>query len=222
MLLKNAPHQQYKLLDGTLVPGVTTILGTLDKPALAKWRWQCGVDGVPWPIPWESTAGVGTIAHYKIQCWLMGTKEEYDSKWDKAHIEMAEVPFKTFRDYYTSRGGHVILSEYSSVHQTQRYGGTLDLVTGTRTGPELWDIKTSKAIYEENYLQLAGYRMLLDSNSDWFRRGLGKVKPRVVLVTKDGRLEAPDVSKEYMTKAKVAWIATVNMYHRLQAFRKAA
>lgn len=216
MLLKNAPHQQYRLYDGTLVPGVTTILAELNKPALAKWFWQCGKEGVIWPIPKEATAGVGTIAHYKIHCFLTGAKEEYDTKWDEAHIAMASVPFQTFVEYYESRGGKLILSEKSLVHQKMRYGGTPDLLLGTTEGVELWDIKTSKAIYDENYIQLAGYKMLMPMK--WRNY---KIKPRVILVTKDGRLEAPDVSKQYMAKAKKMWISLVKMYHNLQEFRRA-
>lgn len=218
ILLKHSPRREYRLRDGTLVPGVTTVIGELRKPALDKWHWQCGKDGVPWPIPTDGTAGVGTIAHYKIHCWLGGETPAYDGKWDKAHIEAADIPFKTFCDYYRSRDGVAILSEYSSVHEKQRYGGTLDLLVSVRDGVEIWDVKTSKAIYDEYWIQLAGYKALLDQNSK-FRHV--RIKPRVVLVTKDGRLDAPDISPESFAKAAETWKHLIKLYHKLNEFRRA-
>jgi PD-(D/E)XK nuclease superfamily len=221
MLMKNASRREYRLKDGTLVPGVTTVLGVLDKPALSKWFWQCGKDDIQWPIPSDGTAGVGTIAHYKIHCWLTGSQPEYDPKWTPEHIEMAEKPFDQFKKHYVTQcGRHApIFTEYSMVHETLRYGGTPDLLVQTDKGVELWDIKTSKAIYEEYYLQLAGYKMLIDQDPKWRQM---KIRPRVVLVTKDGRLEAPDVSVAYMAKARAAWSRLIKFYHEYHAFRKAA
>lgn len=233
MLIKNSPHTKYRLQDGTLVPGVTTVLDILDKPALGKWRWDGGYErGVEDTVShtkstyneWksvvrDSTAGVGTIAHYKIHCFLSDEKEEYDKAYEAEHIKMAEIPFQKFGDYYLSRGGVAILSEYSMVHETHGYGGTMDLLVQTREGIELWDIKTSKAIYEENYIQLAAYKMLLDQDSKYRHM---KIKPRVVLATKDGQLSAPSVSHAYMRKARYAWSYLIKTYHKLQEFRKAA
>jgi hypothetical protein len=233
MLMKNASRREYRLKDGTMVPGVTTVLGVLDKPALAKWRaeygWQCHKDGLPsmpWPIPTDGTAGVGTIAHYKINCWLTGSQPEYDPKWLAEHIKMADVPVKRFWQYYNQRCGGdpglsapPIFTEYSMVHENLRYGGTPDLLLETDEGVELWDIKTSKAIYEEYYLQLAGYKMLLDQDPKWRQM---KIRPRVVLVTKAGKLEAPDVSVAYMAKARAVWSRLIKFYHEYNSFRKAA
>lgn len=219
MLLKNRPRNEYRLKDGSLVPGVTTVLGALEKPALMKWAWESGKNGIPWPIPSDGTAGVGTITHYKIHQYLLGETESYDDKWDREHILAADTPYNMFVNYYRNRNARLILSEYGMVHEKSRYGGTLDLLVSTDTGIELWDIKTSKAIYDEYWIQLAGYDMLLRQHSK-FRRC--KITPRVVLVTKDGRLDAPDISKDYFDKARNTWVKLIKMYHELNAFRKAA
>ena len=39
-------HTQYKLVDGTKVPSVTTVLGILNKPALVKWANNLGLQGI--------------------------------------------------------------------------------------------------------------------------------------------------------------------------------
>ena len=218
MLVKNAKRREYRLKDGTLVPGVTTVLGVLDKPALGKWRWQCGKDGIEWPIPSDATAGVGTICHYKIQCYLSKETEEYDPNWKEEHIKAAQLPFETWLEYFNKRKAKAIRSEYSLTSEEHRYGGTLDLVCDTDKGLELWDMKTSKAIYDENFLQLAAYRMLLPINNrpsfSW------NIRSRVVLITKDGRLEAPDVSSHYMDKAAETWTWLIGLYHKLEPWRR--
>jgi hypothetical protein len=232
MLLKNPPRREYRLKDGTSAPGVTTVIGVMGKPELNKWYWEggyeCGRDEAAITFAeWrqrnmDGTAGVGTITHYKIHNWLLGFSDEhesYDEKWSSEHIVAAKIPFRVFKDYYLDRGASPILSEYSSVHQRQRYGGTLDLLVSTRDGIELWDIKTSKAIYDEYWIQLAGYKALLDQHSN-FRHM--KITPRVVLVTKDGRLDAPDISAASFNKARDTWASLIKMYHNLQEFRRAA
>ena len=45
---KTAAHIRYKTTDGTIVPGVTTILGILNKPALVRWANQLGLRGIDW------------------------------------------------------------------------------------------------------------------------------------------------------------------------------
>jgi PD-(D/E)XK nuclease superfamily protein len=218
LLEKNKPHQEYKLADGTLVPGVTTILGVLDKPGLAKWRWQCGKDGIPWPIPKDATAGVGTISHYKIACWLKDEVPEFGPGWKEEHIKMANAPLTSFIEYYHKRKAQLLHSEIPLVSEVYRYGGTTDLLVDTDTGLELWDVKTSKRLYEENYVQLSGYKILVRENLRTYHKT--PIRCRAVLCAKDGKLDAPSVCRDYMEKATQAWLALVPLYHRLTRFRK--
>ena len=44
--MKSKAHQRYKLADGTQVPGVTTITGQLNKPALIIWANRLGLQGI--------------------------------------------------------------------------------------------------------------------------------------------------------------------------------
>ncbi len=41
-------HTRYKLKNGLLVPGVTTVTGVLDKPALIIWANRLGLQGIDW------------------------------------------------------------------------------------------------------------------------------------------------------------------------------
>ena len=40
------PHTVYRTADGQRVPGVTTVLGILNKPALIKWANNLGLQGI--------------------------------------------------------------------------------------------------------------------------------------------------------------------------------
>src|SRR3990167_1945992 len=81
-------HTRYVLPDGTQVPGVTTVLGVLNKPALIKWANNLGLVGVDSSKYVDALAEVGTIAHYLILCHLRNEKpvlEDYaPSQVDKA------------------------------------------------------------------------------------------------------------------------------------------
>src|SRR5687768_11080950 len=54
-------HTQYLTADGTLVPGVTTITGQMDKPALAFAANRLGLQGIDSGVHWKGLAAIGTL-----------------------------------------------------------------------------------------------------------------------------------------------------------------
>ena len=65
-------HTIYKLANGKRVPGVTTVLGVINKPALVKWANNLGLQGIDSTTYVDETAKVGTLAHEMIQEYLGG------------------------------------------------------------------------------------------------------------------------------------------------------
>ena len=63
---KARAHTIYKLEDGTKVPGVTTVLGILNKPALVKWANNLGLQGIDSNKYRDEMADIGTLAHQMI------------------------------------------------------------------------------------------------------------------------------------------------------------
>ena len=95
---RSRAHTTYKLQDGTTVPGVTTILGILNKPALIKWANNLGLQGIDSTKYVDEKAAIGTLAHKMIADYLRG--EETDtSEYSKVQIDQAENAVLAFFEW---------------------------------------------------------------------------------------------------------------------------
>lgn len=158
---KTRAHQRYKLADGTPVPGVTTVLGILAKPALLHWAWECGMAGEDYRKTRDAAADVGTIAHWLIECHLRGVEPD-TSGFSPADLDKAENAAIKFIAWWDAGRYELVAAEQQLVSERHRYGGTLDIVARRGGETVLVDIKTSKAIYPEYWRQVAAYGRLLD------------------------------------------------------------
>lgn len=166
-------------LDGVPVPGVTTILGVLDKPALPRWSAEMvatyvadnpdGIDtlrgigrdamirtlkGIPWDFT-KRAATRGTILHAHAETILNG---------DETDVEPDHVPvIEGALDFLDEWQIDPILTEFSCASREHRWAGTGDLIAYYRrpdTGHEgvgVFDWKSGKKIYPEFAWQLAAY-----------------------------------------------------------------
>lgn len=156
-------HQRYKTKDGKIVPGVTTVLGILNKPALVKWANGLGLQGIDVTKYVDKMAEIGTLAHYMIECEFKSEKPELE-EYSPVVVDKAENSLISFYDWVTKNNVRVIASELELVSEKLKYGGKIDLygiVNGKKT---LVDFKTSGGIYPEMIIQLAAYRNLLEEN----------------------------------------------------------
>jgi hypothetical protein len=152
-----AAHQSYKLADGTPVPGVTTVLGVINKPALLGWAWEEGRAGRDYRKSRDKAADVGTLAHWMIECHLKGLTPVVDT-FSAEDISKAENAVIKFMSWWDSQGLMLVASECQLVSEDMHCGGTLDIVARRRDGAlALVDIKTSKGIYDEMIYQVAAY-----------------------------------------------------------------
>ena len=74
--IRDSGHQVYKTADGTRVPGVTTICGVMDKPALVKWANNLGLQGTDSTKYVDALAASGTLAHYWAEEVLIGREPD--------------------------------------------------------------------------------------------------------------------------------------------------
>jgi hypothetical protein len=163
-------HQRYYTSDGQLVPGVTTIINQLDKPALLAWAYNCGVQGIDFRKYRDKSADVGTCGHYLIECHLKGENPDLDI-YSKDTINLAENAYIKFLEWEKEVGGiKLIHSERGLVSEKHRYGGTLDIIAVIQGQIELIDIKTGSGIYDTMAMQLAAYRQLGAENGIEFER----------------------------------------------------
>lgn len=164
-LERTRAHQQYKLADGTIVPGATGVLGVMDKSGpLMHWAWNLGMEGKDYRKTRDKAADIGTIAHFMVECHLTGFEPDL-SEFSKDDIDKAENALIKFLYFWDSEELELVCSEHQIISSVKKYGGTLDLVARSKRFDGrliLIDFKTSKSFYDSHFYQAAGYRALWD------------------------------------------------------------
>ncbi len=170
-------HRYY--LDGKSIPGVTTIIGVLDKPAIPKWAAGAVAeyvadhpDGVETlrgmgrgpmvqalkGIPWQKRDDAGTrgnVLHDYAEQILNGNEVEVDEE----HVPVIEHAIAFMEDWHIEP----LLVEAACASREHWWAGTLDLIAKYRrpdTGHEgvaIFDWKSGKALYPEYAWQLNAY-----------------------------------------------------------------
>lgn len=153
-------HTVYRLKDGTRVPGVTTILNELAKPALIHWAWGLGIKGIDYRVHRDDLANIGTLAHSMILCHLKGTFCE-TNEYSARQIDKAENCFLKYLEWESKHEIKPILVEKPLISELWKYGGQPDFYGKIDGIPTVMDFKTGKRIYDETLYQLAGYRGLI-------------------------------------------------------------
>ena len=153
-------HIRYKTADGKVVPGATTITGLLNKPYLIRWANQLGLEGIDSATYTDEAAKTGTLAHAMIQAHLQNMEIDRD-QFSKIQIDLAENSMLSFLEWKKQHVLEDLYCEMPLVSETMKYGGTIDCYCKMDGKPVLLDFKTGKAIYEEYFVQLSAYAMLL-------------------------------------------------------------
>jgi hypothetical protein len=149
------PTQQYKMKDGTKVPGVTTVIGgqlAWGKNALMYWSWEQGKAGLDFRQTKDDAADLGTRVHALIELEMKGVRPEIPKE-----AEASLLAFYEWRDAFKLQATG---SEVSLVSEKYRFGGTIDypaIISGRRV---ILDLKTSKGVYPDHRIQLAAYGQL--------------------------------------------------------------
>ncbi len=193
----------YKLKDGSIVPGVTSICNMLDKPQLLDWTHeiaykstvelikksykQYGKLVIPkyqdiqkWQQQRDSAGDIGTLVHKLCIDLLSGKEVVIPNDFIVAKC------FKKFLKWWgrETKGCELeVITETPLVSEVYKFGGTPDIFIVNKR--KLIDIKTSGGIYESMWIQLAGYDILL---REYARIYLGYIKPKeyqIVWIPKD-------------------------------------
>lgn len=155
-------HIQYRV-DGVRVPGVTTALNELNKPALKFWANKLGLRGIDVRSFVDDKADIGTLAHEMVFAHLKGQEVSTDY-YTKAQIDLAENSFLKYLDWEKGKEMKPILLEEPLVSRLYKYGGMIDNYCNLDGALTLVDYKTSKGIYDDMFYQLAAYQQLLQEN----------------------------------------------------------
>lgn len=153
-------HTVYHNQSGKRVPSVTTYLHVLNKPALLKWAWECGLEGIDYTKVRDNAADIGTLAHYLVLCHLASEAPDV-TEYSPADLEKAETCLLKFWEWERSRKIEPIMLEEPLVSEEFQYGGTIDFYGRVDGIPTLLDFKTGKGVYDEMLYQVAAYARLL-------------------------------------------------------------
>ena len=156
-------HQRYFNAAGKRLPGVTTITGVLDKPALKAWANRIGLEGIDMKSYVDKRAEMGTCAHDMIEAHLNGS--EFDkTEWAPVVIDQAENSFLSFLNGVGKDKYEVIATEQQMISERMQIGGTCDIIWIFNGVLTLTDLKTGKGIYPEMFCQAVAYAEIAKEN----------------------------------------------------------
>ncbi|SRR6266851_207805 len=173
------PTSIYKLKSGKRVPGCTTILNRFkDAEGLIGWSYNTGYDHGEKGIPpnrfaqVEEAGGIGTYTHALFEWHLNGeTGPEPDPAsiipapyLNIENIERGRNGYREALNWQSQTGLFIISLETPMVSERYTYGGTPDGATERNNKIGLSDWKTSRRLYADYLLQLAGYWILWEEN----------------------------------------------------------
>lgn len=160
MTTKTKAHTVYRLQNGEIAPGVTTVLGILEKIGLHYWIAEVTRNGEDWVKIRDAAGNVGTLVHSMILADLKG--ETFDTcDYSKNQIDKAETCLIKYYDWRQKYNIEIIFCEQPLVSEEFKYGGTPDLAAKIDNIPTIIDFKSGKGIYDEYWCQLAAYTQLL-------------------------------------------------------------
>ena len=163
-MAKTAAHIIYRNLAGRPVPGATTALAVLNKPALVSWANRLGLQGIDSSKYVDDKAVIGTLAHYMIISYLQRTEPNL-SDYSQNQIDQAETCLIKFWDWEKEHSLSTVLTETPFVSEAYNFGGTIDWYGKINDHFTLIDFKTSSGIFPEMSYQLAAYSQLLREHS---------------------------------------------------------
>jgi len=166
------PTQIYKLKDGTIVSGNTTIIGSnLGWKTGGLTYWACA-QGQKYPnlpthealnLARDAAADAGTVCHMMIECSIKDKK--FETKDIKREIlSLAETGFLNYLEWKEMVHLEPFTMEAAEVSEKYGYGTTIDILARVNKKRSIVEIKTSNDVYEDMLIQVAAQKQVWDEN----------------------------------------------------------
>jgi predicted RecB family nuclease len=154
--------KKYEANDGTILPGVTTILGNLgwNKSILMAWAAKMERQNKNYKEESKEAAEIGTLAHALAEAYL--NEKPVDpamvAAYSPVQIGKANNAIVALQEWQKISNLAMVHTEVNLVSNTHRYGGSADIIFTNKEGDfELADIKSGNGTYADYILQLAAY-----------------------------------------------------------------
>lgn len=162
--MKEDEHRKYYNGD-VEIPSCTTIVSLLNKPELVKWANYMGFKRINTSALLEEKAEYGTYCHKQFECYFsdgLMTAKSNTNFLPKEEYREIMYKLKIIDLYFKKLGIEVISMELPL--EGKSYGGTLDMLCYNRDKDCLmiFDLKTSKQVYQSHWIQIMGYCQLLE------------------------------------------------------------
>lgn len=192
MNLEFYPDSHTYKLNGILVPGVTTITGILPKPWMGPWVAKETCEFIRLNYQEEKYADIGVLlkdakAAYKEKAGEAADRGKAAHSFFEAYVKaemagknkdalamptdlQARNSITSFLAWAMKYQIEWLASELVVGSEELMYAGTLDAIARINGVVTLIDFKTSRDIYSESYIQLAGYQL-----------ALGRFRPDIII-----------------------------------------
>ena len=207
-------HTIYKTKDGLRRPGVTTVLGVIDKPALRYWANNLGLQGIKMQEYTDALAGIGKLAHLMILHHLKGDDAPTMNGHTPDQVSLAENCFLKFLSWEKAHKVKPIHVEMSLVSEQHLFGGTFDFYGEIDGALTLMDFKTGKGIYEDYWYQLGGYRILLDEHV------IPCASHRILNIGRDETENFFEESRDDLSREKRVFHAALELYEAVKEMKR--
>jgi hypothetical protein len=150
----------YRSPEGVFCPSVTTYLEAYPKgPEFYSWLKKVGEDA---DTIRDEAGERGSNVHHMIENYLNGLEVSLISNGKLAWSLQEFAMFEKFVEFFITHKPEVLATEMQLTDVELLEGGTLDLLCVLNGKRMIIDFKTSNAIYNHYFLQLAAYKRMFE------------------------------------------------------------
>lgn len=166
----------------------------------------------------EAAAQAGTLAHDAIEAFIKAKGADFAYEWPDAEQDVlgkAMNAYAQFLEWFDQTKIQITDTEYGSMSETHKFGGTLDgLGVDSKGRHVLLDWKTSNAIYPDYLIQLAAYALLLEEN-----RGIKVEGFHIVRVAKENA-DFAHASFQDLEHEKETFLTMLKLYGQVKQIER--
>lgn len=196
-------HAYYWAEKDLFVPGVTSILGILDKPALLPWAAKMAGEYVKINLPENAPREQIEAVCEKAKTEYNTIKEAAGDVGTQVHAiaeslfkgQPVEIPtdplvingLKALQEWISENNVQPIDTELITFSKSAYFAGTMDLLASVNGKLTQVDLKTGSGIYNEHYFQTAAYKFA------WEEDNRGELIEQIIILNTNKKTGKPKI-----------------------------